>query len=73
MSEYIIQTISKHQFNVHKFESSEIKPEATYVVTFLKTKISCTCLSGTYRGYCKHTKLVKEYKDSNKEFYSIEA
>ena len=73
MSEYIVQFISSHEFKVHKFISDEIRPDISYSVTINKNnRMSCSCPSGTYRKYCKHTEMVSKFKKSDKEIFVLE-
>lgn len=49
---YIIQKESSSEYNVVKFLNGEHTQE--YRVARYNTGLECSCLSGIYRGYCKH-------------------
>lgn len=59
---YIVQSINDYEYKVHKFDGTSYLPETTYIVTFRKNKVACSCPSGTYRGYCKHITMVSKYR-----------
>lgn len=61
MSEYVVQLLQIDVYNVHKMSENSPIPESTYKVVWNK-KPHCNCLSGTYRGYCKHIDFVREYR-----------
>jgi hypothetical protein len=52
---------------VHKWTGGRL-PEVSYKVTEnRKGGLDCACASGRYRGYCKHTEMVREYIKADKE------
>ena len=51
---------------VHKWNGGHM-PEVSYKVTQnRKGGFDCGCASGRYRGYCKHTDMVREYIKAEK-------
>lgn len=62
----MIQAANGGEYRVHKFFEGEDKPEQTYTVISKNGKVKCSCPSGIYRGYCKHTNMVKKYQELEK-------
>jgi len=50
--EYIINQKSKVEYKIAKFLNGEFNTE--YTVDIANKKLECSCISGMYRGYCKH-------------------
>lgn len=50
--DYIIKKDSRTEYSVVKFLNGEFSQE--YRVARYETGLECSCLSGMYRGYCKH-------------------
>ena len=59
---YIVQAVNNYEYRVHKFEDGKLLPEVTYRVKLDKKKVTCSCPSGTYRGYCKHLDMAQKYR-----------
>lgn len=58
---YMIREDSPFQFTVSKWDGG-IMPLCTYTVKKLHNgKTSCSCPSGTYRGYCHHKDMVSKW------------
>jgi hypothetical protein len=51
-SEYIINQKSKVEYRIAKFMNGHFTTE--YTVDIINKKSECSCISGMYRGYCKH-------------------
>ena len=48
-------------YEVHKFDGGSM-PITTYIVKVYHGKLTCNCPAGVYRGRCKHTNMVREYR-----------
>lgn len=63
-SQYIIKKVSKTEYNIIKFLNGEYSTQ--YAVTKYPKGFVCSCISGIYRGYCKHKdwiSLVKKHQE----------
>ena len=68
---YLVRQDSDTRFVVSKWDSG-VLPLVTYKVDILPSKRSrCTCPSGRYRGYCRHTKMVKEWQARGSRYEEI--
>jgi hypothetical protein len=47
------------RFTISKWNFGDTQPSAIYVVDLSKKKPTCTCMSGRYRGYCKHIDMAR--------------
>jgi hypothetical protein len=62
MITYLIRQDSDWQFTVSKWDGG-ILPVAVYRVEIVASgRSKCNCASGSHRGYCKHTDLVKDWR-----------
>jgi hypothetical protein len=68
---YLIQAVNSSEYRVHKFFEGEDMPDTTYKVTIKNGKMGCSCPSGVYRGYCKHSNMVKKYRELEKTSETI--
>jgi hypothetical protein len=55
--DYIIKKDSLLDFSVVKFINGDFSQE--YRITKYPTGMECSCMSGIYRGYCKHKDWVR--------------
>jgi len=64
--DYVIRlTAMGNAYEIHKFDGGDM-PEVTYTVSRDHSgKLKCNCPSGKYRGYCKHTSMVSEFRKSD--------
>jgi len=61
MIEYIIRfERDEGLFTVSKWAFGDITPMVEYKVNLAKKRATCSCPSGTYRGYCKHIDMCRE-------------
>ena len=51
-ADYIIKKDNPSEYRIVKFLDGEYSQE--YGVARLDGKMECSCMSGIYRGYCKH-------------------
>ena len=72
MTEYNVQPVSKDKYSVHKWDGGDM-PITTYTVLAVNGKLSCSCPSGKYRHYCKHTEFVREYRCLERRLEPIES
>lgn len=59
------------QYLVSKWEDSNDQPDTVYTVTTKGKGKGCSCPSGVYRGYCKHTGMVREFAERTRSIRSI--
>jgi hypothetical protein len=60
---YLVRQEHARSFTMTKWEDDmSVLPIATYRLTLNdKNKVACSCPSGVYRGYCKHTKILRDW------------
>lgn len=69
---YMIRPTSvDHRYLVSKWEDGSVEPETVYTVTLKGRDKGCSCPSGIYRGYCKHTGMVREFNSNPMSIRSI--
>jgi len=67
-ADYTISQVEENRWTIAKWEGGET-PTTTYeVVESERGSLTCTCPSGVYRGWCKHTVMVrKKQKEVERE------
>lgn len=58
---YTLCKDSDGSYHVVKWEDGKVIPEAEYIVSVSRGRKTCSCPSGRYRGYCKHTNIVNRW------------
>lgn len=60
-SYYMIRCDSMWQYTISKWDGG-VRPVDVYVIKVNdKKKQRCSCMAGRYRGYCKHTGMLKAW------------
>ena len=68
-TEYIISQENRTDYNIIKFLNGEVSSK--YTVIQLEDKLQCSCMSGIYRGYCKHKDWIHNIKTDKKLPYNV--
>jgi len=71
-NEYTVKPKDSDIYDVFKFEEGCDVPIGFYTVVARGNGLTCNCMSGSYRGYCKHSSMVKEYRKKERAGSSIE-
>lgn len=61
MITYLVRQDSNYLFTVSKWDMGVRPIEVYRVETGKNDKMKCNCASGSHRGYCKHTDMVKAW------------